>query len=264
VTETTVAGSTTAPVCVAPPLIASPGVECLRKCCTGAAGSVSMLVTMDLDYNFFDCPRWLVEFTNGYELSVDSMVICDTYRGSSKVRVEVADTATADHILSDTAVGNQGVTGLRQVDDLTRSTSASVPQPFNIWIVVGACIAGAGLVLAIILVIYFCCQRRKENSSYSQLFYVPMEEKNQRASEAAMYRPTPAKSRRVRLVVVHDVMHQGEGVLQCREGDILECDPEDWETAGEWVWAARGLVEGYVPVSFTTRFDDTRYSSTTH
>jgi len=218
-----------------------------------------MLVTMDFDYTFFDCPRWLVKFTNGFELSVDSLIICDMFRGSSKVRVEVADVATADHILSDTAIGNQGVDGLVRVEDLTRSTSATVPQALNIWLVVGACIAGAGFVLAVILAIYFCCQRR-ENSSYSQLFYVPMEEKNQRASEAAMYRPAPVKSRLMRLVVIHDVQHQGEGVLMCKEGDKLECDPEDWEMPGEWVWASRGLVEGYVPKSFAY-VDDSRHSS---
>jgi len=216
---------------------------------------------MDVDYTFFDCPRWLVQFVNGFETSVDSLIICDTFKGSAKVRIET-DQATADHILSDTAIGDQGVIGLVAVQDLTRNRAATVPQPFNIWIIVGACIAGAGLILAVILAIYFCCQRRK-NSSYSPLFYVPMEEKNQRASEAAMYRPQPAKSRLMRLVVVHDVQHQGEGVLICKEGDKLECDPEDWETPGEWVWARRGLVEGYVPKQFTY-VDDSRHSSATH
>jgi len=221
-----------------------------------------MRITMDVDYTLFDCPRWLVQFTNGYQLPVDSLIICDTFRGSAKVVIET-DQASADNILAATAVSNQGVKGLTMVEDLTRNRAAVVPTPFNIWIIVGACIAGAGVVLAIILAIYFCCQRRKSNASYSQLFYVPMEEKNQRASEAAMYRPQPAKSRLLRLVVVHDVMHQGEGVLQCKEGDKLECDPEDWETPGEWVWARRGLVEGYVPKSFTY-LDDTRHSSTSH
>ena len=142
-----------------------------------------------------------------------------------------------------------------------------VPQPVNIWLIIGLAVAGFLILLVIILAIYFCCKQCREKKSYSHYFYVPMAEKNARASEAAQFRPT-TRNRNLTLIVIHDCNHDGEGVLRCREGDRLEVDPEDWFTPGElslcfssvlklwpeiffrWAWAKRGLVEGWVPKSF--------------
>jgi hypothetical protein len=107
-----------------------------------------------------------------------------------------------------------------------------VPQPVNIWLIIGLAVAGFLILLVIILAIYFCCKQCREKKSYSHYFYVPMAEKNARASEAAQFRPT-TRNRNLTLIVIHDCNHDGEGVLRCREGDRLEVDPEDWFSPGE-------------------------------
>lgn len=154
-------------------------------------------------------------------MTLDNIRVCTTFSGSSHVQTSLLQ-ADADRVVAAAALGPNGVSNLVEVSDPVNGRVISVPQPINIWLILGVAIGGFLVLLVIILAIYFCCKQCKEKKSYADHFYVPMAEKNARSSEAAQYRPVTSKSRALILIVVHDCNHQGEGVLHCREG-LFRC-----------------------------------------
>lgn len=139
--------------------------------------------------------------------------------------------------------------------------SATIPgeSTFPWWailaIVLGVC------VLAVIVIVVVVLVRRNNNSKVTGSYYKFNDESDsaagytplQQTNSTPSYSPPPAAaapSNVVRLRLQHNVIDQGEGVIQGKQGDIAFTSPEEWSETTDWIWVKIGTQEGYVPRSY--------------
>ncbi len=249
---TTSATGSTAPPCVPTPVTDNPAVPCPLSCCPGGPGMSRLEWKLTTDYAAFDCPKLLSQLSAA--VGGATLRVCTFRRGSSFAEVE-GQTATTTSLLDQLENKTLVVPQTEFARDMTSGRAVILSPEASIAVIVACIIAGIILIVLIILLIVWC--RRRQQHKRSDSAYVAMPLATTSSSAAANYTaipafvpPQPAPRRVMRLVCVYAVLDMGEGILNLQPGMNATCEPQDWETASEWVWVTSGSRSGYVPREF--------------
>lgn len=209
---------------------------------------------MSDNYLAFDCPRFISIFSAVRGIDEASLKICAMRPGSSIVEIE-GDEAAMDATLAAVPQDGARIPNLLSVTDpRTGSTVVSGGGGgLSLGVIIAIAICGVAVVVLVVIGAILLTRRKGRlgrNSSYQPLTQSSFTDSEYLIASTPPPVATSSSSKYITLVLQHDVVDRGDGILEGKRGDMAFVTPEDWNGTEAWVWVKIGTSEGYVPRSF--------------
>ena len=245
------------------PVLPTTSSQCPLTCCQFGAipstGYTDFTITMDYQFNRFDCAAFKGTLANQMVIPDTQLVFVSCIAGSVILRAG-APVAAATRL--ETQV-RDGTSAIPITQYSSGGTVVTPPNPFPFWIVAISAMFIIVVALVIILLVLRARKNRyrststvaftrSEQSRYAPLEEMPIRTASSRADDLhlAPAAARPSNSEYVTTQLLTDVVDKGENILDAKRGDIAFILPEDWKETGEWVYAKVGLRTGFVPRSY--------------